>query len=133
MRIVLDTNVLVSGLLDPNGPPGRILDLILGRHLILLYDDRIIGEYSDVLGCPQLDIAPDQAVAVLSFFRLSGEPITAYPLKSDLFPDVDDLPFAEVAISGKADSLVTGNAEHFKAIREKIAVLSPADFIQQLT
>ena len=60
MRIVLDTNVLVSGLLNPNGTPGRILDLILGRYLTLLYDDRIIGEYSDVLARPQLDIAEHQ-------------------------------------------------------------------------
>ena len=80
MRIVLDTNVLVSGLLNPNGTPGRILDLILGRYLTLLYDDRIIGEYSDVLARPQLDIAEHQSVAILSFFRLAGEQVIAYQI-----------------------------------------------------
>src|SRR5688572_25232686 len=133
MRIVLDTNVLVSGLLNPNGPPGRILDLILGRRIILLYDDRIMGEYSDVLARPQLDIAQDQATAILSFFRLSGEQVTAYPLRADLLPDIDDLLFVEVGISGQAEALVTGNTNHFQTIRDKLTVLSPAEFINQLT
>jgi putative PIN family toxin of toxin-antitoxin system len=133
MRIVLDTNVLVSGLLNPNGPPGRIVDLIIGRHLILLYDDRILGEYSDVLARPQLEIAPDRATALLSFFRLSGEQVTAFPLKADLLPDTDDLPFAEVSISGKADALVTGNIRHFKAITNQMKVVSPTELIGKLT
>ena len=133
MRIVLDTNVLVSGLLNPNGFPGRILDLILGRHLVLLYDDRVIGEYIDVLSRPQLDIAQDQATAILSFFRLAGEQVTAYPLKADLLPDKDVLPFAEVGISGNADALITGNTKHFRAINERVMVLSPTEFIEKLT
>lgn len=133
MRIVLDTNVLVSGLLNPNGTPGRIIDLILGRHLVLLYDDRIIGEYADVLARPELDIQPDQAAAILNYLRLSGEQVTAYPLKADLLPDVDDLPFAEVGISGKADALVTGNIKHFKAILGNVTILSPAQLIDKLT
>lgn len=132
MRIVLDTKVLVSGLLNSNGPPGRILDLIVGRRLILLYDDRIIGEYSDVLARPQLDIAQDQATAILSFIRLSGEHITAFPLRSNLLPDIDDLPFAEVGISGNAEVLVTRNTKHFKAINERVTVLSPAELIEKL-
>jgi putative PIN family toxin of toxin-antitoxin system len=133
MRIVLDTNVLVSGLLNPDGPPGRIIDLILDRHLVLLYDDRIIGEYLDVLARPQLDISQDRTTAILNFFRLAGEQIIAYPLKADLLPDKDDLPFAEVGISGKADTLVTGNTKHFKTLMKDMTVLSPAELISRLT
>ena len=47
--VVLDTNVLVSGLLNPNGSPGKILDLIIGNHIQIAYDDRILGEYEEVL------------------------------------------------------------------------------------
>ena len=133
MCIVLDTNVLVSGLLNPHGPPGRILDLLLGHHLTLLYDDRIMGEYSDVLARPQLAIAQAQAAALLNFFRLTGERIIAYPLKADLLSDVDDLPFVEVSISGKADALVTGNIKHFMTIFDDITVLSPSELIDKLT
>ena len=134
MRIVLDTNVLVSGLLNPNGAPGRLIDLFLGRHVTLLYDDRILGEYDDVLAGPQLNIARDLAVAILSFLRLTGERVTALPLPADLLPDPDDLPFAEVAISGNANAVVTGNLKHFKGLGSYgIEVILPARFIEQLT
>jgi hypothetical protein len=39
---VLDTNVLVSGLLSANGPPGRLLDAVLSRRLTMAFDDRIL-------------------------------------------------------------------------------------------
>jgi putative PIN family toxin of toxin-antitoxin system len=134
MRIVLDTNVLISGLLNPNGAPGRVVDLILGRRLVLLYDDRILGEYEDILARPQLAISQDQATAVISFLRLTGERITALPLPIDLLPDPDDLPFVEVAISGKAEALITGNLKHFIGLDNYgITILSPARLIEQLT
>jgi putative PIN family toxin of toxin-antitoxin system len=49
MRIVLDTNVIVSALINPNGTPGRILASILNGKVKILYDNRIIFEYIDVL------------------------------------------------------------------------------------
>ncbi|MCH7571195.1 MAG: putative toxin-antitoxin system toxin component, PIN family, partial [Deltaproteobacteria bacterium] len=52
MRVVLDTNVLVSALLRPAGPPARILDLILGRQVTLALDNRIFDEYRNVLALP---------------------------------------------------------------------------------
>lgn len=133
MRIVLDTNVLVRGLLNPSGFPGRIIDLILGGSITLLYDDRILAEYEDVLARPQLKIKKELSASVLGFFRLSGERVTAMPLPSDLSPDPDDVPFMEVALSGKADALVTGNLKHFKNAPVEVAVLSPNEFIKKLS
>ena len=49
MKIVLDTNVLLSGMLKPSGPPGRIIDLLRTDVLELVVDDRILAEYVDVL------------------------------------------------------------------------------------
>ena len=49
MRIVLDTNVLVSGFLSPYGPPGAILRSILAGSITLCFDERILTEYRDVL------------------------------------------------------------------------------------
>ncbi|MFZ4387243.1 MAG: PIN domain-containing protein, partial [Chthoniobacterales bacterium] len=53
---VLDTNVIVSGLLSAEAPPGRILDALLDRRLKLAYDDRIEAEYRDVLARPKFRI-----------------------------------------------------------------------------
>jgi putative PIN family toxin of toxin-antitoxin system len=113
MRIVLDTNVLVSGLLNPDGAPGRLLDLILVGELQVLYDDRILAEYSDVLERPQFSFPPDLTRLIVGYFRLFGESVTALPLPFESLPDPDDNPFSGVAISGNADMLVTGNQRHF--------------------
>ena len=43
MRLVVDTNVLVSGLLSPFGPPGVIVNLIAAGRVRLCYDTRIFG------------------------------------------------------------------------------------------
>ena len=83
MRIVLDTNVLVSGLHNPDGKPGRIIDLILGGRVQVLYDDRILGEYLDVLARPQLAIEPSIAQAIVGYIRLAGEHVIALPLPED--------------------------------------------------
>lgn len=49
MRIVLDTNVLLSGLLSPSGPPGNIARLITTGAVRVCYDARILVEYRQVL------------------------------------------------------------------------------------
>ena len=49
MRIVVDTNVLVSGLLSPFGPPGVVVAQIVSGSVRLCYDGRILAEYADVL------------------------------------------------------------------------------------
>ena len=58
LTVVLDTNVLVSGLLSQKSWPAKILDLILADHIHVAYDDRILGEYEEVLSRPELHIPP---------------------------------------------------------------------------
>jgi predicted nucleic acid-binding protein len=59
VRIVLDTNVLVSGLLSPLGPPGRIVDLVVAERVTVLFDDRIISD------APFLEVAVAAAADAL--------------------------------------------------------------------
>lgn len=49
MRVVIDTNVMGSGVLNPHGSPGRILDAILSTTITVLHDDRILSEYREIL------------------------------------------------------------------------------------
>ncbi|MEW6179188.1 MAG: putative toxin-antitoxin system toxin component, PIN family [Chloroflexota bacterium] len=128
MRIVLDTNVLVSALLNPFGSPGRILDLILGGAIRILYDDRILAEYRDVLLRPRFGFEKQYVQRLMEYLIFTGEGVSAAILKVDAV-DMDDVMFAEVAISGAADALVTGNPNHFTFL-EHPPVLSPAAFIQ---
>jgi len=64
MRVVLDTNVFVSGLLRPDGVPGQIVDYLLSGAFVVLYDDRTLGEYREVLARPRLGIPQEDAMAV---------------------------------------------------------------------
>jgi uncharacterized protein len=130
VNIVLDTNVLVSGLLTPEGPPGRVVDLVTGLVLTVFYDDRVLNEYRDVLERPRLRIDPAESAALVELIENEGVLISGLPLDIEL-PDIDDLPFLEVAAAGGVDALVTGNFRHFKPRRgsHRVTVMTPADFL----
>lgn len=132
MRIVLDTNVLVSGLMNPAGIPGRIVDLVSGAYLTVLYDDRILAEYREVTARPKLRIHPLEAALIIDGLASQGVLVSAPPVDVEL-PDARDLPFLEVAEAGHADALVTGNGRHFVPIRGRIVtpVLTPAEFFER--
>ena len=131
MLVVLDTNVVVSGLLNESGKPANVLDLALEGRFQLAYDDRILGEYEDVLARSELHIHPARAQAIISYLELAGKFVNASPLSAEGYSDLDDLPFAEVFISTNADALVTGNLRHFAPLVEKgSAVFSPAVFLE---
>lgn len=131
MRVVLDTNVLVSGLLTPHGAPARVLDLALEGGLRPLYDDRILHEYRDVLRRARFGFDPADVEALLGHLTAVGRHVTAPPLSLTL-PDPDDLPFLEVAVAGGARALVTGNAPDYEPREGShgMTVLSPDAFLE---
>jgi putative PIN family toxin of toxin-antitoxin system len=131
LRIVLDTNVLISGLLNPGGNPGRVLDLFLAGEITLLVDDRILAEYRAVLPRPKFSFDANDILDVLDQIEAESVRVMASPLGISL-PDETDLPFLEVALAGEAQTLVTGNARHFKLPKgTSLAIESPAQFVRR--
>ena len=129
VRIVLDTNVLVSGLLSPQGASARALGLLLEVEIGLCVDARIVYEYREVLSRPEWKFSPDDALIVLD--ALLADALTVMPSPMNLtLPDQDDVMFVETAIAAEADAIVTGNKKHFPRKVIKIPVLSPAELIQ---
>lgn len=129
MNIVLDTNVLVAGLLSPFGPCGEIVRMVSSGELTLGFDARILSEYSEVLKRSKFRFAEDRVDALLGFITLRGQTVAPSPLRKSL-PDPDDEPFLEVAIGARTACLVTGNLAHFPAGRRQgITVLSPREFM----
>jgi putative PIN family toxin of toxin-antitoxin system len=132
LRIVLDTNALVSGLLSPFGPPGAIVRMVSSGVVVLCLDARIFTEYDDVLARPCFGFDPDAVAALLDYVEFRGEVVAAEPLPRHL-PDPDGEPFLEVAAASGAECLVTGNLAHFPAeARAGVTVLSPAQFMDRL-
>lgn len=129
MKVVLDTNVLVSALISPHGAPALILRLILQGELKLVADSRILDEYREVLMRPRFGLPRDAVETVLAALR--EEAIMAPACTGNLsLSDADDLPFLETALAARADALITGNIRHFPPSRcHGIVVLSPAAFL----
>lgn len=130
MRLVIDTNVLVSGMLSPFGPPARIISLLSSGQLEPCTDGRLMAEYETVLRRDHLHIRPDAVDELLAIIRRCGLPTGAPPLEMDL-PDPSDQPFIEVALAGGACCLVTGNGIHFpEGSCLRVPVLTPSELVK---
>jgi putative PIN family toxin of toxin-antitoxin system len=129
MKVVLDTNVLVAGLLSPFGVCGEIIRMVSSGELILSLDARILSEYAEVLHRPKFKFEKEKVAALLDYIAYRGQTTAPSPLSIPL-PDSDDEAFLGVAISGQAACLITGNKIHFPAeLCRKIRVLSPKEFL----
>lgn len=132
MKVVLDTNVLISGMLNPSGPPGQIIDFMRSDVLQLVVDDRILAEYIDVL----------RRDYFLKYYTESDrEDIIEYLSKNTHYssssvvvhdmPDKGSAPFIEMAITEDVP-LITGNIKHFpQQLRKGCTVISPAQFLRR--
>ena len=130
MKVVLDTNVLVSALLSPNGPPAAVLRAVLSGTATICFDERILSEYRDVLARGKFGFDAKRVADSLEYFEANGQSVLAPPLDLCL-PDASDEPFVEVAIAAAADCLVTGNIRDFPAESLRgVRAVSPRKFCQ---
>lgn len=128
--IVIDTNVLVSGLIgrSQTSPPVGILNFLLAERgvIIPLYNDEIIKEYENVLKRDKFNIEPKLVDAVIDRIKTSG--ISCERIESkEVFKDANDIVFYEVALSTDDSYLVTGNIKHFPKVD---FVVTPAEMME---
>src|SRR5512136_1847045 len=112
MIVVLDTNVLVSGILKPHSKAAVVVRLAAEGVIQLAYDVRLISEYREVLRRPKFSFPADAVDSLLDELEEEGLLVTGAPLRLRL-PDPYDEPFLEVALAAKAEVLITGNKRHF--------------------
>jgi putative PIN family toxin of toxin-antitoxin system len=130
MIIVLNTNVIISGILKPYGPSAAILRLVAEGAIQAAYDLRLLTEYRDVLTRAKFNFSQDPVDALLTQMEQEGVPVSCRPLNFPL-PDPYDEPFLEVALAAKAMAIATGNKRHFpKGEYERIKIFSPAEFLK---
>ena len=123
--IVIDTNVIVSALLSPQGVPAKILSFIFDEKVSMLYDKRILAEYTEVLHRQKFAFRSDLIVHVIRFIERKGVCINAL-VQEGVFNDEDDKIFYEVFKTGQADFLITGNKKHFPSENN---IVTPKEFI----
>ena len=129
MDIVIDTNVLVAGLLSPFGACSEIVRMVSAGELTLSFDARILSEYNEVLRRPRFGFEEEKVAAFLDYIVYRCRVVAPSPLSSSL-PDPDDEPFLEVTLASQAVCLVTGNQKHFPAERcQGAEVISPNGFL----
>lgn len=128
MKVVVDTNVLVSGIINPHGRPAHILNLVLDGRLILCIDSRIYSEYERVLLSPKFSFPGEHVRVLLDFIKRKSVFVVPSPLGIDPL-DESDLPFLEVAFSAKAP-IVTGNKKH-PGNMKGTEMYTPSEFIEK--
>jgi len=126
MKAVIDTNVLVSALLNANGIPAGILALVLNGKVKIFYDNRILFEYADVLSREKFCFDPEPVHGLIGYFKSAGEYVNSDRVRMR-FDDEADKKFYEVYKSGPAQYLITGNARHFP--REE-GIVTPREFME---
>ena len=129
-RIVVDTNILVSALLNPYGPPAQVFLLATSEDDVqLCVSGEIFAEYEEVLHRPVFsfsDAVIDAALRTIHETALWVRPTQAVHACAD--PD-DDI-FLECAQAADAHYLVTGNVKHFPATWVNTRVISARQYLQ---
>ncbi len=129
MKVVVDTNVLVSGIINPFGKPAYILNFILEGKLLLCIDSRIYSEYERGLLSPKFSFPERHVRTLLNFIKNRSIFVSPFPLKIETnLPDLSDLPFLEVAAS-EGVPIITGNKKHFESVAG-IKIFTPDEFIE---
>jgi putative PIN family toxin of toxin-antitoxin system len=128
LRLVLDTNVIVSAALKPGGLQRAVLLLAITKPARLYVTEAILSEYRNVFARPELNIRKGLREQLLQLIRSHSHQVkTARVLH--VTPDPDDNLFLECADAARADYLVTGNARHFPNFWKKTKVITSREFI----
>ncbi len=130
-RVVLDTNVVVSALLKPQGLEDQVLRLGLAGKLRLCISPAVLAEYALVLPRPRLKLQPSEISRALG--KLSQASVMVHPsLALNVSSHEADNRFLECAEAAAADYLVTGNAKHFPQRHKTTRIINARQMLELL-
>jgi putative PIN family toxin of toxin-antitoxin system len=132
IRVVIDTNVLVSANIKTKGAEARVLDLVATGRLQLYISEPILAEYQGVLSRPKLRLDPKRVQDSLDLIQ-SVSTIIEPQLTLAVSPDEPDNRFLECAEAAQADYLVTGNKRHFPQQWQTAEVVNARELLERIT
>lgn len=131
MRVIVDTNVLVSGIFF-SGPPYEILNAWRNKKVQIVFSPAILDEYQRIgkeLGkqFPQIDLDP-----FLELLIIEGHLINPPILLSSVCDDPDDEKFIECAVAGQAKIIISGDNHLLKISgHNDIEIIPPRLFVEK--
>jgi uncharacterized protein len=129
LRLVIDTNVLVSAALKPDSLQRTVFLISITRPARLYLSQPILDEYSDVFARPELRIRRGVRLQLLQLIK--NRCILIAPRQHlDVTGDPDDNIFIECADAARADYLITGNRKHFPRFWKSTKIITPREFIE---
>lgn len=131
IRVVLDTNIVVSATLRAQGLPEAVFNLAIDGVIQLCISEPILAEYEEVLGRARLAIPPGKVANALARIREKGALMTdTVRVDPAACPDdPDDIIFLECAETAAADYLVTGNRKHYPNEWKKTRIVTAREFM----
>ena len=128
LRLVIDTNVVVSAALNPDGLQRTTILLAITKPARLYVSFPILEEYEGVLARPHLNIRKALRLQLLQLIKNNSHIIAPSRLL-DVSSDPDDNRFLECADKAGADYLITGNQKHFPTFWKKTKIITSREFI----
>jgi putative PIN family toxin of toxin-antitoxin system len=132
LRVVIDTNVLVSGLAYPDSPPGRVVEAWRKGSITLVSSSYILDELARVL--PRLNHRlkwkKNDFADFIDILAIQAEIVEPETLPDDTARDASDIPIVGTLIAAKADYLVTGDRDLLE-LAEHFPIGAPAEFIRK--
>jgi putative PIN family toxin of toxin-antitoxin system len=128
LRLVVDTNIVVSAALKPVGLQRTVLLLATIKPARLYVSDPILTEYRDVLSRPEFQIRKGLRQQLLDLIRKRARLVS--PVRAiQVAGDPEDDKFIECADAARADYLVTGNVRHFPKFWKNTKIVTSRDFL----
>jgi len=129
MRVVLDTNVLVSAFLY-GGNPRRIVELVLSGEVEMAISDSLVQELQDVLLRKQFDLTPQLVRTAIAEIAAIAELVAPKKHHAVIESDPSDNIILDCALEAGVDCIVTGDA-HLLALRKlgKVKIVNPQQFM----
>jgi len=128
LRLVIDTNVVVSAVLKPQGLQRTVFLLATTKPARWYVSGPILEEYATVLARPELKIRKSLRLQFIQLIKNHTYSVTPSRLPQ-LTTDPDDNIFLECADAARADYLVTGNQRHFPRFWKKTKIIDSREFL----
>ena len=132
IRVVIDTNVLVSALLTRGGLPEAVINLAISGEVQWFSSESILAEYEDVLKRPRLAIDSGKAADAMARIRATVS-VVSPAVRVAAASDPNDNQFLECAEAAQAHYVVTGNIRHFPEVWKGTRIVTPREFIDAWT